>query len=138
MTWRGGSIWYGLHTHRIWSLLISGGGAYETHEAWASPEIKAMRLSLTYFWIEYSYFFITTIWYVRYIIYSDACLTHWFHNEIQLFLTYFLSILYCTNPTHTHIYIYIYKEKTDSIDLKSLCLTFASKNEQRKLLFGAF
>jgi hypothetical protein len=33
---------------------------------------------------------------------------------------------------------HIYKEKTDSIDLKSFCSTFASKNEQRKLFFGAF
>lgn len=33
---------------------------------------------------------------------------------------------------------HIYKEKTDSIDLKSLCSTFASKNEQRKQFFGAF
>ena len=33
---------------------------------------------------------------------------------------------------------HIYKEKTDFIDLKSLCSTFASKNEQRKQFFGAF
>ncbi|CAM4768570.1 unnamed protein product [Rotaria magnacalcarata] len=33
---------------------------------------------------------------------------------------------------------HIYKEKTDSIDLRSLCSTFASKNEQRKLFFGIF
>jgi hypothetical protein len=33
---------------------------------------------------------------------------------------------------------HIYKEKTDAIDLKSLCSTFASKNEQRKLFFGTF
>jgi len=33
---------------------------------------------------------------------------------------------------------HIYKEKTDSLDLKNLCSTFISKNEQRKLFFGAF
>jgi hypothetical protein len=33
---------------------------------------------------------------------------------------------------------HIYKEKTDSIDFKNLCSTFVSKNEQRKLFFGAF
>lgn len=33
---------------------------------------------------------------------------------------------------------HIYKEKTDDIDLKNLCLTFTSKNEQRKLFFGSF
>ena len=33
---------------------------------------------------------------------------------------------------------HIYKEKTDFIDLKSLCSTFASKHEQRKLFFGSF
>jgi predicted GTPase len=33
---------------------------------------------------------------------------------------------------------HIYKEKTDSIDLNSICATFASKNDQRKLFFGVF
>ena len=32
----------------------------------------------------------------------------------------------------------IYKEKMDSIELNSICSTFASRNEQRKLFFGAF
>jgi hypothetical protein len=33
---------------------------------------------------------------------------------------------------------HIYKEKLDSIDLNSICSTFVSTNEQRKLFFGAF
>jgi hypothetical protein len=33
---------------------------------------------------------------------------------------------------------HIYKEKLDSIDLNSIFSTFVSKNEQRKLFFGAF
>jgi len=33
---------------------------------------------------------------------------------------------------------HIYEEKMDSIDLNSICSTFASRNEQRKRFFGTF
>jgi hypothetical protein len=34
--------------------------------------------------------------------------------------------------------IHIYKERLDSVDLKSICSIFVSRNEQRKVFFGAF
>ena len=37
---------------------FSGGGATETHKAWASPKFRKMKFNLTYFCTEYCYFFI--------------------------------------------------------------------------------